>query len=114
MKNQTYQQKIEVLKNLDNKIQQYNAIESIVEDMMNESERVWRINRRWQSYGTWIVSLWMNEYCYGKELTAKINKRCQIVTHDEDKEFSMSDFEDILTEVCIEYFDMYEPEEDDE
>ena len=114
MKTLNYQQKIEALKGIENKIEQYTAIDGIVSEMMDENERVWSINRRWQSYGTWKVSLWVNEYTWGHELATEINRRCYFITHDEDKEFELSDFETLVGDICSEYLDNYEPEEEEE
>lgn len=114
MKILNYQQRIEALKGIENKIEQSAAIDSIVSEMMNENKRVWAINRHIQSYGTWKISLWVNEYTWGHELAAEIKRRCYIITHDEDKEFEMSEFETKLGDICSDYLDNYEPEEEEQ
>ena len=104
MNTKNYQERIAALNTLA-KNEKYNAIDSIVAEMLDENERVWSINRRWQSYGTWKVSLWVNEYTWGHELADMINRRCYFITHDEDKEFELAEFEEMLTDICTEYLD---------
>ncbi len=99
---ENYQERMAALTTLAEN-ERYNAIDCIIADMLAENERVWSINRRWKCHGTWRVSLWVNQYTWGRDLAEKINSRCYIVTYDEDKKFVLTDFEELLTTICTDY-----------
>ena len=59
-------------------------------------------------YGTWKTSAFANEYHFGKELAEAIkNALSGHITHDEEKEFTPSDFEEEITEVVFEIANDY-------
>ena len=99
----TYEERL-VEAGLDSKtrVELTDKVNTIVADILNTDSRLWSINRKISGYGTWRVSLWLNEYHFGQELSERLMSR-YFITHDEDKQFTLADFNDIIDEVCQEY-----------
>ena len=84
----------------------YALSDLLVELIINTDQRVLSCDRRHANgYCTWRISLFANEYHFGKELGEILNS-IYVTTHDEDKEFTPADLrEDIdvkVTEWLIE------------
>lgn len=76
-----------------------------VEEILNEDDRLIDTQKTWCSYGTWKVTLFVNEYRFGSVLAERLRK-ISVITHDEDKVFSLSDLEEEITN-CVDDF-MYD------
>lgn len=99
---QTYQQRIEALSECKTTFELLDKVQPIINDIMHEDEMLYSINRCWVYYGTWQAQLWTNEYRFGKQLSELLIKK-KIITHDEDKQFTIDDFEDVIRECVEEY-----------
>jgi len=103
MKTTTTQEQIaQLAEKAESRKQLIEDVDEVVNELMQADNRLWGINREIAGYGTWKVSLWLNEYHFGSDLSKAIMGR-HIVTHDEDKQFGISDFEDIVRDACQEY-----------
>lgn len=99
----TYQHRLEeAAKEAENKSQLMHKVNCVIFDMLQEDECLWGIGRQIAGFGTWRMTLWVNEYAFGHDLAERLNNH-YIVTHDEDKVFTLYDFEDIISDVCWEY-----------
>lgn len=76
-----------------------------VEEILNEDDRLICTQKTWCYYGTWRVTLFVNEYRFGSVLAERLRK-ISVITHDEDKVFSLSDLEEEITN-CVDDF-MYD------
>lgn len=84
-------------------------VETIIKDIMQTDEQLYSISKRWCNYGTWRVTLWVNEYLWGNELKQYIADHLSIITHDEEREWNtLADIEDELYECITDYaFDLF-------
>lgn len=84
----------------ETKLQAYAVSDLLVELIINTDPRLLSCNRRHANgYCTWRISIFANEYHFGKELGAILNS-IYIITHDEDKDFTPEDLrEDIDVKV---------------
>lgn len=98
----TYQYRIEeAAEKAATRTELVNMVNDIVEEITNEDPRMWGIGRKIAGYGTWHMTLWVNEYRFGTDLAASLNTK-YISTHDEEKEFTLADFREIIDDVCQE------------
>lgn len=99
----TYETRLkEAANNAATRIELMDTVKDIVAEIINEDDRLWGIGRKIAGYGTWKMTLWVNEYRFGTELAKRLNDR-YIVTHDEDKKFTLEDFAEIIDDVCQEF-----------
>lgn len=103
----TMQQRIENLlqSNADaNWNELYSKVEAIIyeEIFENLDATLYSINKFWKNYGTWRAELWVNSYWFGEKV-AEILNGIAITTHDEDKEFTLEDFSDEITEAITDW-----------
>ena len=84
----------------ETKLQVYAVSDLLVELIVNTDPRLLSCNRRHANgYCTWRISIFANEYHFGKELGEILNS-IHITTHDEDKDFTPEDLrEDIDVKV---------------
>lgn len=84
----------------ETKLQAYAVSDDLVTEIIGTDPRVLSCNRRRANgYSTWLISIFANEYHFGKELGEILNSIC-IITHDEDKDFTPEDLrEDIDVKV---------------
>lgn len=63
----------------------------------------WGIEKRLAGYGTYRACInFANEYHFGRRLAESLKKDTgSIITHDEDKQFTLNDFEDKIDDVCF-------------
>ena len=103
MKTYTYEERIKVVaessKTFNELMERTN---SIIEEILKEDDSLFCTNKRWVYYGTWKVTLFVNEYRFGAELAEKLRK-VSVITHDEDKEFEISYLEEEIRECVEEY-----------
>ena len=103
MKTYTYEERIKVIaESSANFNELMERTKSIIEEILKEDERLFSADKRWVYYGTWKVTLFVNEYRFGDELAEKLRK-ISIITHDEDKEFEIKDLEEEIRECVEEY-----------
>lgn len=76
-----------------------------VEEILNEDDILISSQKTWCYYGTWRVTLFVNEYRFGSVLAERLRK-ISVITHDEYKVFSLSDLEEEITN-CVDNF-MYD------
>lgn len=94
----TYQERvIEAVKQAKTYKEQYNVVEEIVNEMLQEEDWAINVTRTWKSYGTWSIRLWVNTSHFGQELAESL-KTVSIITHDEDKEFTPADLAEYIME----------------
>lgn len=80
----------------------YDAMDEIATTIMETDNDLLNVDKSWVSRGTWKGKLWANSAHFGNDLAKKL-KSCSIITHNEDKEFEVSDFERQIIEVVEEY-----------
>lgn len=102
METYTMQQRIEDLLRTNanaNWNELYSKVDSIIyEEIFDGLDgTLYSVTKTWKNYGTWNVNLWVNSYWFGKKV-AEILNGINIITHDEDKEFTIEDFADEITE----------------
>ncbi len=62
------------------------------------------VDKQWSGYGTWKSKGWANKAYFGEELANIIVKALNgKITHDEDYEFDLKDFEEPIKERIYEY-----------
>ena len=62
------------------------------------------VDKQWSGYGTWKSKGWVNKAYFGEELANIIVKALNgKITHDEDYEFDLKDFEEPIRERIYEY-----------
>lgn len=77
----------------------HNELHDLVCDLTSEiiatDSRLLSVDKRWKGYGTWISVGFANKYHFGDTLAELITKALNgRITHDEDREFEVSDFEE--------------------
>lgn len=102
MKLPTYQKRIEALSECKTMIELMNKVQPIINDIIHEDKMLYSIHKIWTYYGTWKVTFIPNKYRFGEQLSEKLMKH-KLTTHDEDKQFTIDDFEDVIRE-CIEEY----------
>ena len=79
----------------------------VADEVLKTEWGLFSAEKSWVSYGTWKVTLFANKYHFGKELAEEL-KKISVITHDEDKEFSVEDLSDEIHETienfCYERF----------
>lgn len=79
-----------------------NIVDDLVQEIIND-EFV-SVSKKWSGYGTWKSEGFANEYHFCNELAELITKATTgVVTHDEDREFVIADFEENLKDVIYDY-----------
>lgn len=62
------------------------------------------IERRLVGYGTWQARInFANEYHYGEGIAHLLTHVSSIITHDEDKEFTLEDFAEDIEEELVNF-----------
>ena len=61
-------------------------VAAIMADLMKTEEGLYVIDKRWKSYGTWKVTVWLNTAEFGEELKRYVADNFRIITHDEERE----------------------------
>lgn len=103
MKTYTYEERIKVIAESSATFNELmDRTNSILEEIINEDDRLFCTNKRWVYYCTWKVTLFVNEYRFGNELSEKLRK-ISVITHVEEKEFEISDLEEEIRECVEEY-----------
>lgn len=95
-------QLIEQSSHANTMVELMNNIQPIINDVMATDNRLLSVDKQWINYGTWKVTVWANDYHFGKELTQYL-KKISIITHDEDKKFTIKDLETEIREMCETY-----------
>lgn len=105
MKTQTYEQRLkEAADKAKTRVEYDTAVEEIVEEMKQTDEQLYNIEKRWCNYGTWRVTLWVNEYLFGSELKEYIADHLSIITHDEEREWkTLADIEEEFYDCVTDY-----------
>ena len=94
----TYQERIiEAVQCSENYNDLYNAVESIVDEMLKEESWAIDTTRTWKYYGTWSIRVWVNTAHFGEILAEEI-KKASVITHDEDKKFTPEDLREEIME----------------
>ena len=103
MKTYTYEERIKVIAESSATFNELmDRTNSILEEIINEGDRLFCTNKRGVYYCTWKVTLFVNEYRFGNELSEKLRK-ISVITHVEEKEFEISDLEEEIRECVEEY-----------
>ena len=88
----------ETLKNKVNELtvnELQNEVLIFVNEVITTDDRLLSVNKQWYGYGTWKSVGFANEYHFGKDLADMLVRALSgKITHDEDREFQVSDFED--------------------
>ena len=95
------------VKNAETRVEVYDIVKSTKNEFtmeMQDCPQCWSVYSRWTGYGTWRVSLWLNNYHFGDRMASY---DFSFITHDEDKVndhgFSVEDFQGQLEEYLQEY-----------
>lgn len=90
-------------------------LDKFFDEIMGTDDGLYSIYRRHESsYCTWRINLELNEYHFGSKLAEALlitpsRTKTSIITHDEDKEFTLEDFEEILRESYDEFiYDVFD------
>ena len=92
------------------------VVDNITREVINADNAFWGVEKRISGYGTWKAKInFINEYHYGRKIAeALLNDTGYIITHDEDRTFTMEDFKDKIEETVYELADWYWNDEDEE
>ena len=69
----------------------YEIVDRKINDFMmycDDNPALWSVTSRWTAYGTWRVTLTLNNYAFGNRMSTH---DFSIITHDEDKVKSSSE-----------------------
>lgn len=102
MKTETYEERIKEIAESSEYVELLERTTSVIEEILIEDDSLFSCDKNWVYYGTWKVTLFVNEYRFGNELAEKLRK-ISIITNDEDKEFEISDLENEIRECVEEY-----------
>ena len=84
------------------------------EEIVNTDERLISCSRVRIAYGTWQGRLdFVNEYHFGLKLTVILLDIPSIITHDEERVFSPSDFEEEISEALYNHTDDFNSQDDE-
>lgn len=73
------------------------------DEILSTDERLWGVDKRLSGYGTWTVRIsYASESTFGKKIVEMLKGLPRVVTHDEDAEFSLSDWEEDIEEALVE------------
>lgn len=74
-------------------------------DLILESDSAfYGIERRLVAYGTWQAKInFANEYYLGEGIAHLLTRIPSIITHDEDKEFTLEDFSEDIEEELVNF-----------
>lgn len=86
-----------------NSINELMSITSHLTSEIVETDNIFlSVDKHWCGYGTWKTSAFANEYHFGEDLAKAIkNALSGHITHDEDKEFTISDFQDEISDAVF-------------
>lgn len=79
-----------------------NRCDEIASQIMAEDEKLISVNKRFAMYGTFIYSVWTNEYRFGRDFSQMI-KRGTFKFGDCEANYTVQDFKKDIEEVCFEY-----------
>jgi hypothetical protein len=98
---------ISKVENAETRADVYDIVNGMSNEFMmavQDCPQCWSVNTRWTGYGTWRVSLWLNNYHFGDRMASY---DFSFITHDEEKvlnnEFSCEDFQRQLDEYLQDY-----------
>lgn len=81
-------------------------VQNLVTEILKSDSVFYSIDKYRSGYGTWKTKGFANEYNFGNELAEiLVNALSTGFTHDEEKEFVISDFEESLNELIYESLD---------
>ena len=71
--------------------------------IINTDARMWGVNKRLSGYGTWKARIdFANEYHFGQKIKELLTiDLSSIITHNEDKEFTVKDWEEDIQEKLV-------------
>lgn len=79
-------------------------VDALVEQIIRSDDSVLSVRKEWKGYGTWRSVGFANSYTFGGVLAGILTKALtNRITHDEDKEFVVADFEEDIEEVLFEH-----------
>lgn len=79
-------------------------MQPLVEQIISTDDSLLSVSKRWVGYGTWRSVGFANDYTFGEVLAGILTKALtNRITHDEDKEFVVADFEEDIEEVLFEH-----------
>lgn len=116
MNNTIQDQLKEQAKKCSTKNELIQVVDNITREVINTDNAFWGIDKSRSGYGTWKVKIdFINEYHYGRKLAESLlNETGYIITHDEEREFTMEDFKDNIEEAVYDLADWYWNDEDEE
>lgn len=89
--------------NLKRKVESLNIQElqdevlELTSEIIKTDSRLLSVDKSWKSYGTWVTVGFANEHHFGNELSAILKKALDgHITHSEDAEYKISDFEEAI------------------
>ena len=109
MKIKTIQQEIEEkAQTAQTRVELVSQMDDVIAEVMATDKRLFSIYKNWCNYGTWRVTFFANNNHFGNKLAEKLNAM-SIITHDEDKDFTIEDFRKLIADVINEYaYDKWE------
>ena len=89
--------------------QKEKSIKDIIEFIIQEDSVFYSFTKTREGYGYYNISLWVNEYVFGKNLARCLMDNCGCGTHDEDKEYTtLEDVREQIEECVYDYVALLE------
>ena len=94
---------LKAIRSEENQAKMFEKISELAIEISKTDTNLLSIDKVWINYGTWKSKCFANQYHFGEDLAkALMSKLSRRITHDEDKEFDISDFIEELEEAIYE------------
>lgn len=78
--------------------------DEMTDNIINDDKAFYSIDKRFAGYGTWKANISMaNEYHFGDDIANILTSCGGVITHDEDKEFTLEDFREEILDRLTQY-----------
>jgi hypothetical protein len=97
-------EKLEERKGLFSHAELRDLVDALVFVIINTDNRLISVDKKRVGYGTWSSVGFANNYCFGNKLAELIKQALTgRITHDEDKDFVVADFEENIADALFDY-----------
>ena len=92
--------------------QKYNLADKYTQQIINSDSKLWGVSKHLSGYGTWKARIdFANEYHYGVKIKELLTiGLSSIITHDEDKTYSIQDWEEDIFYKLVDMIEEIEEE----
>lgn len=78
--------------------------DEMTDNIINDDKVFYSIDKHFAGYGTWKANISMaNEYHFGDDIANILTSCGGVITHDEDKEFTLEDFREEILDSLTQY-----------